>query len=216
MHIEPGFIAPAKLALANASAAALLAAHLKGAFRAPAVLLRTLLAALFFSLFMQSFHMPVGPSELHFVGGMAIYLTLGYFPALYGFAFGLLLQGLLFQPGDLMHLAVNSLSLIVPLMAVHHSVGKQLAEGRREMRWQEIVRLDAVYYGGVTLMVGFWLTIGEVETPFFAWAKFAAAYAPLVLLEPVMTMSAVRLLKRWQEHKLVDRCFDVRSLRLAA
>jgi ABC-type Co2+ transport system permease subunit len=216
MHIEPGFIAPAKLVLANVSAAALLAAHLKGAFRAPAVLLRALLAASFFSLFMQSFHMPVGPSELHFVGGMAIYLTLGYFPTLYGFALGLLLQGLLFEPQDLVHLAVNSLSLIVPLMVVHHSVGKKLAEGRRNLSWKEVVRLDAVYYSGVTLMVGFWLLAGEVETPFFAWAKFAAAYMPLVLIEPVVTMTAVRLLKRWQEHTLVDRCFDIRSLRLAA
>ncbi|WP_417915638.1 energy-coupling factor ABC transporter permease [Candidatus Electronema sp. JM] len=216
MHIEPGFIAPAKLVFANVTAVAVLAGHLKDAFRAPAVLLRTLLAAAFFSVFMESFHMPVGPSELHFVGAMAIYLTLGYFPTLYGFALGLLLQGLLFEPQDLVHLAVNSLSLIVPLLAVHHSVGKRLAEGRRDLSWKEIVRLDAVYYSGVMLMVGFWLAFAEVETPFFAWAKFAAAYAPLVLIEPMVTMSAVRLLKRWQEHKLVARCFDIQALRLAA
>ncbi len=215
MHIEPGFIAPAKLVLANASAVGLLAAHLQGVFRAPALLLRTLIAAAFFSLFMQAFHMPVGPSELHFVGGMAIYLTLGYLPTMFGFAAGLLLQGLLFEPGDLVHLAVNSLSLIVPLMAVHHSFGKRLTEGRRGLSWTEIVRLDAIFYAGVTAMVGFWLLVGEVETPFFAWAKFAAAYSPLVLIEPVVTMSAVRLLKRWQEHKLVDRCFNIRAVQLA-
>ncbi|WP_417910104.1 energy-coupling factor ABC transporter permease [Candidatus Electronema sp. PJ] len=216
MHIEPGVIAPAKLILANASALALLVGQLKGAFRAPAVLLRTLLAAVFFSLFMQSFHMPVGPSELHFVGAMAIYLTLGYFPTLYGFALGLLLQGLLFAPGDLAHLAVNSLSLIVPLMAVHHSAGKQLTEGQRGLSWKAVVRLDGMYYAGVTAMVGFWLMLGEVETPFLDWAAFAASYAGLVLIEPVVTMTAVRLLKRWQEHKLVDRCFNIRAVQLAA
>ncbi|WP_420209007.1 energy-coupling factor ABC transporter permease [Candidatus Electronema sp. JC] len=215
MHIEPGFIAPAKLVLANASAVGLLAAHLHGIFRAPALLLRALIAAAFFSLFMQSFHMPVGPSELHFVGGMAIYLTLGYLPTMFGFAAGLLLQGLLFEPGDLVHLAVNSLSLIVPLMAAHHSFGKRLTEGRRGLSWTEIVRLDAIFYAGVTAMVGFWLLAGEVETPFLAWTKFAVAYAPLVLIEPVVTMSAVRLLKRWQEHKLVDRCFNIRAVQLA-
>lgn len=216
MHIEPGFIAPAKLVLANASAAALLTGHLKGLFRAPALLLRTLLAAVFFSLFMESFHMPVGPSELHFVGAMAIYVTLGYLPTMFGFALGLLLQGLLFEPQDLVHLAVNSLSLIVPLMAVHHSIGKRLAEGRRTLNWQEIVRLDALYYSGVTLMVGFWLMVGEVETPLVVWAKFAASYSALVLIEPVVTMTAVRLLKRWQDHQLVDRCFNIRAVRLAA
>lgn len=216
MHIEPGVIAPAKLILANASAAALLIGQLKGAVRAPAVLLRTLLAAVFFSLFMESFHMPVGPSELHFVGAMAIYLTLGYFPAMFGFALGLLLQGLLFEPQDLVHLAVNSLSLIVPLMAVHHAVGKRLTEGRRALSWKEVVRLDGMYYAGVTAMVGFWLMIGEVETPFLAWARFAASYLGLVLIEPVVTMTAVRLLKRWQGHELVDRCCNIRAVQLAA
>jgi ABC-type Co2+ transport system permease subunit len=216
MHIEPGYIVPAKLVFANASAAVLLISQLKGAFRTPAVLLRTLLAAAFFSLFMQSFHRPVGPSELHFVGAMAIYLTLGYFPTMFGFAAGLFLQGMLFEPQDMAHLAVNSLSLIAPLMAVHHSIGRKLTEGKRTLSWKEVVRLDAVYYAGVTAMVGFWLMVGEVETPFLAWAKFAASYALIVMIEPVVTMTAVRLLKRWQEHQLVDRCFNVRAVQLAA
>jgi ABC-type Co2+ transport system permease subunit len=214
MHIEPGFIAPTQLVLANASAVVLLVAHLKKAGYTPTLLLRTLIAAAFFSLFMQSFHMPVGPSELHFIGAIAIYLTLGYFPTLFGFAVGLLLQGLFFDPNDLVHLAVNSLSLIVPLMAVHHSFGKRLVEGRYSLSWKEIIRLDAIYYAGVTTMVGFWLLMGEVETPFFAWATFAASYLPLVLIEPVVTMSAVHLLKRWQEHKLVDRCFNIRAVQI--
>jgi cobalt/nickel transport system permease protein len=65
-------------------------------------------------------------------------------------------------------------------------------------------------------MVGFWLILGEVETPFLAWAQFAASYSALVLIEPVVTMTAVRLLKRWQEQALVDRCFNIRAVQLAA
>jgi cobalt/nickel transport system permease protein len=216
MHIEPGFIAPTKVVLANASAVLLLAVHLKGTFtfHAPTLLLRTLIAAAFFSLFMQSFHMPVGPSELHFVGAMAIYMTLGYLPTLFGFAVGLLLQGLVFDPGDLVHLAVNSLSLIVPLMLVHHSFGKRLIKGQSRLSWKEIVRLDAIYYAGVTAMVGFWLLFGEVETPFLAWLTFAVSYVPIVLIEPIVTMSAVRLLKPLQEYKLVDYCFNIRAVQL--
>jgi hypothetical protein len=129
---------------------------------------------------------------------------------------GLLLQGLLFEPQDLVHLAVNSLSLIVPLMAVHHSFGKRLTEGRRILSWKEIIRLDGMYYAGVTAMVGFWLMLGEVETPFLDWARFAASYLGLVLVEPAVTMTAVRLLKRWQEHELVGRCFNIRAVQLAA
>ena len=109
MHIEPGILSSAKIAFANVAAVGMLAACAPALVKRPALLLRTAMAALFFSIFMQVFHMPVGASELHFVGAMPIYLLLGFVPTLFGFAFGLLLQGLLFDPQDLAHLAVNSL-----------------------------------------------------------------------------------------------------------
>lgn len=94
MHIEPGYLAPAKILFANVSAKGVLACYAKDLIRWPADTVRTLLAAIFFSIFMQSFHVSVGPSELHFVGAIAMYLTLGFLPTLLGFAMGLLLQGL--------------------------------------------------------------------------------------------------------------------------
>jgi len=217
MHIEPGIIAQAKIVLANASAVGLVAYYARDLLRQPADIVRTLLAALFFSLFMQSFHVNVGPSELHFVGAMAIYLTLGFLPTLLGFAAGLLLQGLLFEPVDLPHLAVNSLSLIVPLIAVHYSVGRQLrAElAGRVVSWGAIVKLDAMYYTGVTAMVGFWLLAAEVATPLAAWASFASSYLLIVICEPLFTLAVVRLLKRHENKRLIAACFNVQSLKLA-
>lgn len=215
MHIEPGFIAQAKVLLANVSAVGLLGYYVKDLLRQPADMVRTLLAALFFSLFMQSFHVSVGPSELHFVGAMAMYLTLGFLPTLLGFAAGLLLQGLSFDPMDLPHLAVNSLSLIVPLIAVHYTLGRTLRETGRAVGWAAILKLDALYYGGVTTMVGFWLLIADVATPFAAWAAFATAYLAIVAVEPLVTYGAVRLLQRYQHTRLVDICFAVKTLRLA-
>ena len=217
MHIEPGIIAQAKVVLANASAVGLVAYYGRDLLRQPADIVRTLLAALFFSLFMQSFHVNVGPSELHFVGAMAIYLTLGFLPTLLGFAAGLLLQGLLFEPVDLPHLAVNSLSLIVPLIAVHYSVGRQLrAElAGRVVSWGAIVKLDAMYYAGVTAMVGFWLLAAEVATPLAAWAAFASSYLLIVICEPLFTLAVVRLLKRHENKRLIATCFDIQSLKLA-
>ena len=217
MHIEPGIIAQAKVVLANASAVGLVAYYGRDLLRQPADIVRTLLAALFFSLFMQSFHVNVGPSELHFVGAMAIYLTLGFLPTLLGFAAGLLLQGLLFEPMDLPHLAVNSLSLIVPLIAVHYSVGRQLrAElAGRVVSWGAIVKLDAMYYAGVTAMVGFWLLAAEVATPLAAWAAFASSYLLIVICEPLFTLAVVRLLKRHENKRLIATCFDIQSLKLA-
>lgn len=217
MHIEPGFIAQTKVLLANVGAVSVLVWYAKELLRRPADIVRTLLAAGFFSLFMQSFHVSVGPSELHFIGAMAIYLTLGFLPALFGFAAGLLLQGLLFEPADLVHLAVNSLSLILPLIAVHYTLGRKLraTTNGHHIGWRTILKLDAMYYGGVTAMVGFWLLASDVATPFSAWAVFAASYLAVVAFEPLFTYATLRLLKRYEHKKLIDTCFAVRALKLA-
>ena len=217
MHIEPGLVAPAKVLIANVSALGLLGFYARGLISQPAYLIRTLLAALFFSVFMQGFHLSVGPSELHFVGAMAMYLTLGFLPTLYGFALGLLLQGLVFDPIDLPHLAVNSLSLILPLLAVHYGLGRRLRDAARGQRisWATILKLDAAYYTGVTLMVGFWLALADVATPVAAWATFAASYLAIVAIEPLVTYGALRLLKRHEDRPLVATCFSVGALRLA-
>ena len=217
MHIEPGLVAPAKVLIANVSALGLLGFYARGLISQPVDLIRTLLAAIFFSVFMQGFHLSVGPSELHFVGAMAMYLTLGFLPTLYGFALGLLLQGLVFDPIDLPHLAVNSLSLILPLLAVHYGLGRRLRDAARGQRisWATILKLDAAYYTGVTLMVGFWLALADVATPVAAWATFAASYLAIVAIEPLVTYGALRLLKRYEDRPLVATCFSVGALRLA-
>lgn len=208
MHIEPGILSGAKIAAANLAATSLLAAQAPQLVRKPQLILRTLFAALFFSVFMQSFHAPAGPSELHFIGAMPIYLALGFVPTLLGFGLGLLLQGLIFEPSDLLQLGVNFLSLAVPLVALHASLGCKLGAGAAtEVR--SVLKLDAVYYAGVAAMVGFWLSIGEVATPFAEWATFAAAYLPVVLIEPVLTVAVVKLLHAQAHRPLVRLCFAV-------
>lgn len=216
MHIEPGIIAQAKVIAANIGAAGLLLTYAKDLIKTPADIVRMLLAAVFFSLFMQSFHVQVGPSELHFVGAMLIYLTLGFVPTLIGFAVGLLLQGVLFDPLDLSHLAVNSLSLIVPLIAVHYTLGRKLREQDSVITWKNILKLDAMYYSGVAAMVGFWLAMSNVATSFTAWATFALSYLTVVACEPLLTYSALRLLKRHEGSRIVNVCFAVKSLKLAS
>ena len=200
---------------ANVGATGLLLSYARDLIKNPADIVRMLVAAVFFSLFMQGFHVKVGPSELHFVGAMIIYLTLGFVPTLIGFAVGLLLQGVLFEPLDLPHLAVNSLSLIVPLIAVHYTLGRKLREQDAVITWKSILKLDAMYYSGVTAMVGFWLAISNVATSFTAWATFASSYLVLVACEPLLTYSALRLLKRHEGSKIVDLCFAVKPLKLA-
>ncbi|MBF0246538.1 MAG: energy-coupling factor ABC transporter permease [Alphaproteobacteria bacterium] len=221
MHIEPGFVTPAKVLMANAGALTVVAwaakDHLKSLSELPWMAAKTVLAAAFFTVFMQSFHMPVGPSELHFVGAMAIYLTLGFLPTLLGFGLGLAVQGALFAPADLVHLGVNALSLMAPLVAVHYAGGRRMFDGGRAPRvsWSNIVKLDAAYYSGVTAMVGFWLWFGGEQTAFADWLAFAASYAAVVAVEPFVTLAAVKALKAAEGQGWVRRLFTTGALNTA-
>ena len=208
MHIEPGFLSQTTIGAAGVAASALLSAHAPALWRRPALLLRTLLAGGFFSVLMQAWHLPVGPSELHLVGAMPIYLLFGYLPTLFGFALGLLAQGLLFEPQDLMHLAVNALTLIVPLMTVHHTLGRTLSP--KAVSAGRMLQLDGAYYAGVTLMVGFWLSQGLQATALSDWATFAASYLALVAVEPLLTVALVRGSRRLGQAGWARLCLDER------
>ncbi|BAF86146.1 hypothetical protein AZC_0148 [Azorhizobium caulinodans ORS 571] len=208
MHIEPGILSAAKVVAANAAAIATLATYAPKLVRNPVILVKTVLAAAFFSVFMEIFHLPVGASELHFVGASAVYFIFGFVPTLFGFALGLLLQGALFEPQDLVHLGVNSLSLMVPLIAVHETFGKRFFardESKLPVSWAQILKFDAAYYSGVVSMVGFWLLMGNEATPVYDWAIFAASYLPLVLCEPIFTFVALKLLGRIENNSAVRR-----------
>lgn len=211
MHIEIGILSPEKLTCAGAAASAVLGAHASGQLKSPTIWLRTALAAFFFSALMQAVHLKVGPSELHLVGAMPIYLLFGFIPTLFGFGLGLLLQALVFEPLDLAHLAVNFLSLAVPLLALHHGLGKKV----RSLTLANVLKLDAVYYAGVTLMVGFWLAISNVAAPVSGWALFAASYLGVVLAEPLLTVGLVLAAGRLRGSRLLRLCLDERALQRA-
>ena len=206
MHIEPGILAAAKVTAAHAGALMLMLAASRPLLKHPTLALRTLIAAAFFTLCMQSFHLKVGPSELHFIGAMPMYLALGLVPTLLGFAFGLLLQGLLFEPADLLHLSVNTLSLALPLLAVHATLGRRL----QRVNLRAVLQLDAAYYAGVTLMVGFWLAIGEVATPLADWLRFAASYLAVVAVEPLLTVVVLLGVARLRRQRWAALCFEMR------
>lgn len=197
MHIEVGILSAPEVAAANATAVATLAGHARALLRRPHDIVKALLAAVFFSLFMQVWHQPVGPSELHFIGASMVYFVFGFIPTMFGFALGLLLQAVLFEPQDMLHLGVNSLSLIVPLIAAHALVGRRtLATGETtSIRWNSVLKFDAIYYGGVVTMVGFWLAGANTNASFTQWALFAASYLPVVLCEPVISWAALRAIR---------------------
>ncbi len=215
MHIEPGVLHAAKVLYANAAAGATLLAFAPKLLSGPETWARTILAALFFSFFMEVFHLPVGVSELHFIGASAVYLTFGLVPTLFGFALGLLLQGLLFEPQDLVHLGVNSLSLILPLLLAHVTLGRRFfRKNGWRLCWSQVVRFDALYYSGVVAMVGFWIALGEEPAPLRQWGIFALSYLPVVLCEPLLTCLVLRWLKGFSTWPLLGRLTCVPGLSL--
>ena len=208
MHIEIGILSQDKIAYAGLAATALLGGHASGLLKSPSAWLRTALAAFFFSALMQAFHMNIGPSELHFIGAMPIYLLFGFIPTLFGFGLGLLLQALVFEPLDMAHLAINFLSLAVPLLALHHGLGKKV----QGLTIAKVLKLDAVYYAGVTLMVGFWLAISNDPAPVADWALFAASYLGVVAVEPLLTIGLVLAARRIRSGRVARWCLDEDTL----
>jgi cobalt/nickel transport system permease protein len=217
MHIEIGIIDSARLTAANVGTALVVATQARHLVRAPFDLAKTALAAVVFSVLMQIWHQPVGPSELHLIGATTVYLLFGFVPTIVGFAIGLLMQGLLFEPQDLLHLGVNSLSLMLPLVAVHASYGRRLfaAQGGERFSYARVLRLDAVYYAGVTAMVGFWLSISNDATAIADFAAWALAYVPVFAAEATLTFGTVALLARYRANPALQHLTDLGRLRFA-
>lgn len=216
MHIEIGIIDPVRIAAANATALSLFLAQTPALIREPAVIIKTAAAALVFSVLMQSWHLPVGPSELHLIGATTIYLLFGFRATMMGFGLGLALQTLM-EPQDLLHIGVNSLSLMVPLMAVHLSYGRRLfGQGVADrFTFARVLRLDAIYYAGVATMVGFWLLLSNAATPFADWARWAIAYMPVFALEAMITFAAVTLFGRKRNLPMLQRFSELGRLNFA-
>ncbi len=217
MHIELGILAASKLAFANIGAVTTLIANSKKLIKKPNLIVKTVFAAAFFSVFMQVFHMSVGASELHFIGASIIYLLFGFIPALFGFAFGLFLQAMIFEPADMLHIGVNFLSLSIPLITAHGLYGKKFFTNKKQAKisWASIVRFDAIYYSGVIVMVGFWLLLGNEPTPFVDWAIFAISYLPLVFIEPIFTFAVLFIAHHYLTNKIFSNFTIARTLKFS-
>jgi cobalt/nickel transport system permease protein len=217
MHIEIGIIDPLRIAAANAVALGVVASQAQNFMKEPQTVVKAGLAAIVFSVLMQIWHLPVGPSELHLIGAMTVYLLFGFSATIMGFAFGLLLQTVI-EPQDFYHLGVNALSLMVPLVLVHLTYGRRLMDAASAecFTFARVVRLDAIYYGGVSAMVAFWLMISNDPAPVTDWARWALAYMPIFVLEALITFGAVTLAGRWRDQPVMRNYSEVGRLQFAA
>ncbi len=200
MHIEPGIVTGAKIALSYATAAgaglyaareALTAIRERGI---GSLLARSAIStAGVFTFFQILPHFPVGVSEVHFILGSTLFLLFGAAPAAIGLAMGLLLQGLFFAPFDLPQFGMNVTTLLVPLFAVQALARRIIAPHTPyvDLRYGQALALSTAYQGGVVVWVAFWAIYGQGLAGIGGIATFGAAYMMVVLIEPLVDLAVL-------------------------
>lgn len=202
MHIEPGLVTGAKIALSYATAAGAAGVTAKLAWDALrdrgllSLIARSgLAAAATFTFFQVLPHYPVGVSEVHFILGSTLFLLFGAAPAAFGLALGLLAQGLFFAPLDLPQYGMNLTTLLVPLFAVSALAKRIIAPNTAyvDLSYAQALKLSTVYQGGVVAWVAFWAVYGAGFdlVNLTSVATFGAAYMMVVLIEPLVDLAVL-------------------------
>lgn len=210
MHIEPGIVVGAKLALGYVTAAGAIGYSAKLAWntikRDGAIPLgsRALLAAaLVFCFFQIMPHYPVGVSEVHFILGSTLFLMFGAGPAAIGLALGLLAQSLFFAPADLPQYGMNVTTLLVPLFAINALAGRIIPANTayKDVSYQQALKLSTAFQGGVTAWVGFWAIYGSGfgAENLAQVAAFSAAYMAVIVVEPLVDLAVLATVKAFHE-----------------
>jgi ABC-type Co2+ transport system permease subunit len=204
MHIEPGLVDGAKIALGYATASASLGYAAKLAWEmarkdgVAALAVRTLLAT----------------AQVHLILGTTLLLLLGAAPAALGLAAGLLVQGLFFAPQDLPQYGMNVTTLLVPLFAMAALARRIVpaATAYVDISYAQAFKLSVAYQGGIVLWVGFWALYGRGmgADNLAQISSFGAAYMGVVLAEPLIDLAVLALAKHlrglqgslWVQHRL--------------
>ncbi|MGR0278389.1 energy-coupling factor ABC transporter permease [Marinomonas dokdonensis] len=200
MHIEPGVVDGAKMALSYATALAAFGLSAKASIDTIkqkgllSLLARSSLTSLLVFFFFEVMpHHGVGVSEVHFILGSTLFLMFGAGAASIGLFMGLLLQGLLFAPFDLPQYGMNVTTLLLPLFAMA-AVSKRVISSQTayvDISYKQALQLSLTYQGGIIAWVAFWAFYGQgfgVEN-LTSVATFGLAYLSVVLIEPVLDLA---------------------------
>ncbi|MAS45389.1 MAG: cobalt transporter [Rhodobacteraceae bacterium] len=202
MHIEPGVVDGAKIALSYVTAAGAGAYALKLAGDAlresGAVSLGLRIAAATvatFCFFEVLPHWPVGVSEVHLILGSTLFLIFGAAPAAIGLALGLAAQGLIFAPFDLPQYGMNVTTLLVPLFALQLLARRLIAPNTAyvDLSYRQALALSTAYQGGVVAWVAFWALYGQgfAVSNLTEIAAFGGAYMLVVAIEPLVDLAVL-------------------------
>lgn len=202
MHIEPGLVTGAKLALSAATAAGVTVYTLKAAWTdlvargVVSLAVRSVIAsALVLFFFQVAPHHPAGVSEVHLIMGSTLFLLLGTAPAAIGLALGLLAQGVLFAQIDLPQYGMNITTLLVPLFALKVVADRVISPNTAyvDVTYKQTLMLSATYQGGIVLWVAFWATYGSGfgAANLASVGIFGAAYMSVLLIEPLVDLAVL-------------------------
>lgn len=206
MHIEPGVVDGARIALGYGTAAAAFSGMVKVVVNhvrdesVGSLAVKGLLASAAVFVFFEVFpHYPVGVSEVHLILGTSLLLIFGTAPAAIGLATGLLVQGLLFAPTDLPQFGMNVTTLLIPLYATHLLARRIISPDQAfvNLKYSQVLRLSAVYQGGIVAWVAFWAFYGQgiTQESFNSVARFGGAYLSVIMIEPLVDLALLWLAK---------------------
>lgn len=206
MHIEPGVVMGAKMALSYITAAGAVGYAAKLAIDtvkkdgiSPLIFRSFIATVLVFCFFQVLPHYPVGVSEVHFILGSTLFLIFGAAPAAFGLALGLLAQGLFFAPTDLPQYAMNVTSLLVPLLALSAIARRIIPEATayKDVSYKQALALSTAFQGGVIAWVAFWAVYGNgfAADNLVQIASFSAAYSTVIIVEPLLDLAILAAAK---------------------
>jgi ABC-type Co2+ transport system permease subunit len=207
MHIEPGVVNGAKIALSYATAAGGFGLAAKMAYDtvkndgglASLASRSVVTTALVFSFFQVLPHHPVGVSEVHLILGSTLFLIFGSGAAAIGLALGLLIQGLFFAPADLPQYGMNVTTLLVPLYLMSLLAGKVIAKktAYKDVSYAQALALSTSYQAGIVGWVAFWALYGHGFSAenLAEIGSFGMAYMSVILVEPLIDLAVLAVAK---------------------
>ena len=206
MHIEPGVVNEAKMALSHAAAAGAAGLIIKYSVdtlrqsNSAAFALRSIVAALLTVFFFEVLpKFPVGVSEVHFIFGSTLFLLFGAAPAAIGLAVGLAIQSLFLAPADLPQYFMNVSTLLFPLFAISWVAGRIIAPNTAyvDCTYKQLLKMSATYQSGIVTWVAFWAFYGQGfgADNISAVTGFGLAYLSVILIEPVVDVTILAIAK---------------------
>ena len=206
MHIEPGVVNEAKMALSYAAAAGAAGLTIKYSVdtlrqsNSAAFALRIIMAALLTVFFFEILpKFPIGVSEVHFIFGSTLFLLFGAAPAAIGLAAGLAIQGLFLAPADLPQYFMNTSTLLFPLFAISWVADRIIASNTAyvDCTYKQVLKLSVTYQAGIVAWVAFWAFYGQGfgADNISAVTGFGLAYLSVVLIEPIVDVALLAIAK---------------------